>query len=229
MKILSKEEIQDHARYTTKGAIFGCTVGLALSALGFKFLPKRFPNFQPTKLPWSIRTALFIAPPTLLTVIGAEEASNKFDNLMYSAQYDQSIQREHAKEWAKLSLDQKFFNWFDNNKYKLITTIWAGSLWGSWHLINKDKIMTKAQKTVQARMYAQFITVLLLLASVGVSQLEQDMEGDSGTVANKHKLREEKRWERALKAAEEQERIQSKHKGKSFTTNQDRLDAKIFK
>lgn len=227
MKILSKEEIQEHQAYTRKGALLGCAVGLTLSAIGFKVLPKKFPKFQPSTLPWSIRTAFFIAPPTFFTVIAAEEASNKFDNLRYSSEYDQEVQKERDAEWAKLSTLQKSFHWFDNNKYKLITTIWAGSLWGSWHLINRDKIMTTAQKTVQARMYAQFITVVLLLASVGISQLEQNIEGD--TAASKYKLREERRWERALKAAEEEETNEQRVRGKSFTTNQDRIDAKIFK
>lgn len=84
MKLLTKEEIEAHRSHTLSGGIQGCVAGLAVSALMFKFLPRRYPSFNPARMTWSIKTALFITPPTLLTAICAEEASNNFDATMYS-------------------------------------------------------------------------------------------------------------------------------------------------
>ncbi|CCK69803.1 Rcf2p KNAG_0D00510 [Huiozyma naganishii CBS 8797] len=220
MKILTSQEIKDHSAYTLKGGLYGCLAGLAVSGLVFRLGPRRFPRFQPQGMPWSIRTALFIAPPTLLTAIFAEEASNKFDSLTYSGDYNREQSQRDRLEREGMSLKDRAVASLSVHKYKIITTLWAGSLWGSWVLVNRDKIMTKAQKAVQARMYAQFVTVVLLLASVVLSQYENKLQPDKG------KDREHQRWEQALKAAELQEKRVG---GASFSSNEDRINAKIFK
>lgn len=221
MKLLTKEEIEAHRSHTLWGGVQGAAAGLAISALAFKFLPKRYPSFQPAKLTWSIKTALFITPPTLLTAICAEEASNGFDATMYSSGSSSKEAIEEHTRWKNLSTKDKFVEGLSNNKYKLITGAWAASLYGSWVLVDRDPIMTKAQKAVQARMYAQFITVALLLASVGLSMYEAKLHPD------KKKLGEKRRWEKALQYAEQEEREEARAHG--FKSNEDRVNAKIFK
>ena len=83
--------------------------------------------------------------------------------------------------------------------------------------------MTKAQKIVQARMYAQFITVGLLLASVGLSMYENKLH------PNKQKVNEMRRWENALKVAEEEERREKEGRRTGYVSNEERISSKIFK
>ena len=80
--------------------------------------------------------------------------------------------------------------------------------------------MTKTQKIVQARMYAQTLTVLLLLGSIGLSVYEDKLHPDA------QKLERARRWERVLEQAEEEE---AKAKQAGFRSNEDRVKAKIFK
>ncbi len=227
MKILTSEEIKEQRDYTIKGAALGAAAGLAISLVGMKVLPRRFPHMKFGTLPWSVRTAMFIVPPTVLTVICAEEASNKYDALKYSSQYNEESQRESNQEWEKLTTGQKVIESLSTHKYKIITSAWAGSLWGSWHLIDRDPIMTRPQKIVQARMYAQFITVLLLLGTIGLTTWEASLNGNS--TGNKRQKQEDQRWKHALEVAEREETKLNNGDKTGFQTNEDRINAKIFK
>lgn len=83
MKILTAEEIKEQKAYTMKGGLIGALAGFATSAVLFKVMPRKYPSLNITRLPYSVKTAFWITPPTVLTVILAEEASNKYDALKY--------------------------------------------------------------------------------------------------------------------------------------------------
>ena len=80
--------------------------------------------------------------------------------------------------------------------------------------------MTGAQKAVQARMYAQFITVVLLLASLGLTAYEKKLE------PNKAKKLEDQRWEKALQIAAEEE--VREREGKNDTATEVKV-AKLYR
>lgn len=86
------------------------------------------------------------------------------------------------------------------NKYKIIVGAWAASLGGSFYLINRDKLMTMSQKIVQARMYAQGLTVIILLATMAVSV----SAGEQRRLDNEQEAQE---WEK-IAAAEEKREIE---------------------
>lgn len=225
MKILTADEIEAHSHHTLVGGAKGCLAGLIVSGMIFKLVPRRYPRLDPKRLTYSIRTALFITPPTFLTAISAELASNEFDEAMYGSGAESRDALEEYRRWKELSLTQKLREGVSNNRYQIIMGAWAASMWGSWHFVNRDKIMTTAQKAVQARMYAQFLTVGLLLASVGLSVYERKHNPDP------EQTREDKRWERALRYAEEEQERTSKGitTAGGFASNEDRRNAKIFK
>ncbi|CAR27883.1 ZYRO0D08800p [Zygosaccharomyces rouxii] len=222
MKILSKEEIEAHKYHTIAGGVKGAIAGFAIAGAVWKFAPIRYPRFQPRRWPWSIKTAFWISPPTLMTAICAEEASNKFDSMMYSSGGESADALEEHRKWKEMSMKQKLVEGLSNNKYKIIVGAWAASMYGSWVVVDKDPIMTKAQKAVQARMYAQFITVGLLLASMGLSMYERKLH------PNKEQVREKQRWDRLLADVEAEEK--TSHDGVAgFRDNSQRVNSKIFK
>ncbi|KAL6942568.1 hypothetical protein ACO0QE_003747 [Hanseniaspora vineae] len=219
MKLLTEEEIQAHSYYMYNGALKGALAGFVISGLGFRYARTKFPKFH--TYPWAMRTALFITPPTLLTSIAAEEASNKFDKIMYSNEAEQKAAIEEHKKWNAMSTSDKAVTLLNKHKYQIILATWAGSLWGSWRIINKDKLMTGPQKIVQARMYAQFITVGLLLGAMGLSMYEQKLHPDAKT------LERQEKWEKILeKAKEDEENIDQNMTTRS---NEDRIKSKIYR
>ncbi|KAH3660573.1 hypothetical protein OGAPHI_007159 [Ogataea philodendri] len=170
-RIVSKEEIDAHSWATLTGGINGFCLGTLISVGIYALAPKHYPKLF--KLPWSIRTATAIMPPAFTTAVNAELASTKFDNEMYSSEFQQRKVLEEHRRWARLSPTEKFVESLSNSKYKIITGLWAASMVGSWMYVDRDPLLTKTQKFVQARMYAQFITVGLLLGSIGLSVYEE--------------------------------------------------------
>lgn len=204
MKLLTEEEIDAHFWATTEGGIKGLAAGLLVTGAIFKLGARRNPKF-PKNLPWSIRTALFITPPTVLTTILAEEASNSFDREMYSGDYDSAKKLEEYKKWSSLPISEKLIQATLNNKYKIIVGAWAASMYGSWVFVDRDPIMTKAQKIVQARMYAQTLTVVLLLGGMGLSMWDEKRHPEN------YSAKDDDDWKRILK--EEEARVELEKKG----------------
>lgn len=177
MKLISEEEKRAHTRTILVGGIKGMILGTALSVGIFAMAPRRYPTLL--KMPWSIKTAIFVTPPAFTASVNAELCSNEFDYNMYSSEASQNrIMAEH-KRWESLSASEKIVETLSAKKYLIITGLWAASMWGSWAYVNRDPLLSKTQKFVTARMYAQFLTVGLLLGSIGLSMYEENLEKQS--------------------------------------------------
>ncbi|EER31033.1 conserved hypothetical protein [Candida tropicalis MYA-3404] len=174
MKILSKEEKDAHISHIlaegTKGLVYGGILSVGI----FQYLkhkqPARFATFNP-----SIKAAIIAMPTISVAAFYADQGSVEFDRKMHQSDYTESKYLEEYREWNKLSLSDKCFTVLNDHKYKIIIGAWAGSLYGSWVLVNRDKIMTTAQKAVQARMYAQGITIILLLGTILLAMKEEEI------------------------------------------------------
>lgn len=207
MKLLTEDEVDAHWYATGAGAIKGLAAGTLFSVGLFKLGGRRYPKFF-NNLTWSIRTAIFISPPTIATTIWAEEASNAFDREMYSNEFDENARKQKLEEyskWAELPLSQKISGGLINHKYKIILTGWAASMYGSWVIVDRDPIMSKAQKIVQARMYAQFLTVGLLLGSVALSLYDEKAHPEH------YDKREKPSWEKVLEEELSREKAEKAH------------------
>ncbi len=175
MKILTDEEISAHNEMVAYGGLKGAIGGAAVSTLIFTFGKRKFPAIG--KLPTAFRTALKIAPPTFGASVTAELASLNFDKKMYSN--DERVAQKHINElkrWKSLSFKDKTIESLSAHKYKIIVGAWAASMYGSWVFVDRDPVMTPTQKIVQARVYAQFLTVGLLLASIGLNVYEEKLD-----------------------------------------------------
>lgn len=173
MKLVTEEEKRAHSRTTLVGGLKGLALGTVMSIGIFGLAPKHYPRIF--KLPWSIRTAIFVIPPAFTASVNAELCSNEFDYNMYSSEASQKrILAEHRR-WEALTTTQKVVETLSAKKYLIITGLWAASMWGSWVYVNRDPLLTKTQKFVTARMYAQFLTVGLLLGTIALSMYEENM------------------------------------------------------
>lgn len=128
----------------------------------------------------------------------ADQGSWEFDKQMHSSHYTEGKLLEEYKEWNNLSFGNKLFTSVNNNKYPIIFTSWLASLYGSWTFVNRDKIMTTAQKAVQARMYAQGITIFLLLGTLLLAMKEDEI--------NKLKPAPIPEWKQVIMRKEEEEK-----------------------
>lgn len=168
MKFAENANIEEYQKAISVGAAKGAGLGLGVgSALGL-YLKKRT-NYFTGRVGGYQRVFIFIVPAAFCTIVNMELSSRKFEEQQRERQHGANLGiTDHAPN-QNASLYDKFMDFMGVNKYKVIVGGWAASMAGSFYLVNRDKYMTKSQKIVQARVYAQGLTVAMLLASVFLS------------------------------------------------------------
>lgn len=203
MKIIDREEREAHASHVLAEGLKGMFYGSILSVGLYTYLkvrqPVRFRSFNT-----SIKACLLIMPTVSMSAFFADEGSVDFDRQMYSSGFTNQKVLEEYREWSNLPLSDKIFSTLSSNQYKIIFTSWLASMYGSWVYVNRDKVMTTPQKLVQARMYAQAITILLLLSTILLAMKEEEL--------NKKKPAPLPEWKRILQDKEEEAKLAAKIK-----------------
>lgn len=163
MKILTKEEEDAHYAATLEGGLIGTGVGLALglgTALPFN---RRWMLFKNLTLPFK---AFYVSSfATFGAIINADRYSRAFEAARRGTEWEDDQVRKREARIARMTPYDKFMFYGRENRYKIVLASWAASMGISLGLVYKDKYLTKAQKLVQARMYAQGLTLLVLVAS----------------------------------------------------------------
>ncbi|CAN6674397.1 respiratory supercomplex factor 2, mitochondrial [Trichomonascus vanleenenianus] len=201
MKLPSREELHEYTTAIAIGGAKGAVFGLGLSGVGTYYVR----HFHSSMLKRStfFKTFAFMAPVLLCGVTSMEYASRDFEKRVYAPELIAEEMRR-KQELRKLSYSQQLKHYCVENKYKIIMTGWAGSLAGSFWLINRDKYMNRAQKIVQARMYAQGLTVFLLLASMMLTTVS------TGEERRLHKeMEDQEEWQKIV--ALEEKRMEQNH------------------
>lgn len=166
MKVATKDEISLYTSSIINGGLKGAGVGFGMS-VGLGYWMRRtsiFRSMTPT-----VKTFFFLAPVLICGVTATEWASLKFDQEQYDFGESERAQKESREKLEALPALQRWKIHATENKYKIIVGSWAASLGGAFWWINKDKFLTSSQKIVQARMYAQALTIVILLGSMLMS------------------------------------------------------------
>lgn len=164
MKLFNAKEIDDYKSHILMAGLRGGALGGIVSAGTWQFWLRK-KTFITAGF---VRTLTLAAPVLLFGVTNMEVASRDFE---MAKNYSEASEKAALK--AEGQQDDSFIGWCKTNKYKLVAGGWAASMVGSYVIVNRDKYMTKAQKIVQARVYAQGLTVIMLLATVFLSAGKQ--------------------------------------------------------
>lgn len=165
MKILTKEEEQAHYNATVKGGTIGGLIGTAIGGLAVAGASRRYANFRALTVPF--RAFLVASSGTFIAVIAADRASARFD-LEHSPEKQRELARERQREAlyeSQKTATQRAREWASENRYPILFGFWVASMAGSWAFVNRGSAMSSSQKLVQARVYAQGLTLSALLAS----------------------------------------------------------------
>jgi hypothetical protein len=164
MKILTKEEEQAHYNATVKGGIIGGAVGLAVGGAAVYGAHLRFPTFRHLTLP--MKTFLVTSSGTFSAIVNADRASRKFE-------FERDPQRQY-RDRATSDLEAmkqnesafaRFKDWGRENRYPIVTASWVASMGIALGLVGRNPYLSRAQKLVQARVYAQGLTLAVLIAT----------------------------------------------------------------
>lgn len=165
MKVLSKEEEDAHYSAVIRGGLKGGAYGLGIGGASAYLLNHRYPFFRSLTLP--LKTFFVTSSATFALIIAADNASRSFEASRYhtNVTFQDQNARLRAENRARMSTQDKFMDWGRENRYKIVGASWVASMAGSLALVYRDKYLSRAQKLVQARVYAQGLTLMVLLAS----------------------------------------------------------------
>jgi len=166
MKLLKEDQIAAHDSAVQRGALEGTAAGAGLAVAASFFARKRYPGY--TKLPLSLKAlgAAIIVAPCL--AIQAERRGLEYERSQWEGEGVRILSHKEVAEanrWDAMTTSEKIGDWSFRHQYTLIMGGWAASLALAGGIISRNKYQTQAQKIVQARMWAQGLTIGLLIAA----------------------------------------------------------------
>lgn len=163
MKVLTKEEEAAHYNAVVKGGLIGGSLGLAIGATGVIYASRKYPSFRGLTLPF--RTFLVTSTGTFGAIVQADRQGIKHQKeqdprRLYrdNSQRAQEIIRENETAY------ERFMNYGREHRYSIVCASWLASLAVAFALVSRAPMSTP-QKIVQARVYAQGLTLAVLIVS----------------------------------------------------------------
>lgn len=79
--------------------------------------------------------------------------------------YRQDAARAREEAYAQKTDYERFLAWGERNRYKIVGGSWVASMGIALGLVGRNPYLSTSQKLVQARVYAQSLTIAVLIAS----------------------------------------------------------------
>jgi len=177
MKIsLSNDQIQKHTAASRRGAIEGAVVGSSVGLATSYWAQRNLHAYQ--RLPLSLKALGIIIVTAPCLSIQAERRGLEYDRSQWEGAAvhvldERELQAE--KHWESLSFWDKVGDWSFRHQYSLIMGGWASSLGVAAAIISRNKYQTYPQKIVQARMWAQGLTVGLLIVAGALTHSKREL------------------------------------------------------
>ncbi|KAJ5491140.1 hypothetical protein N7539_002707 [Penicillium diatomitis] len=173
MKLLTKEEEDAHYRNVVKGGTIGGIVGLMAGSAGVLLASRRYHTIRNLTIP--MKAFLVTSSGTFVGIIAADHASREFEKSQNAAKqwYESREDRLHAEEMRGLSFTDRALAFARREKYKIVGATWVASMIGSFVLVGRNPYLSGQQKIVQARVYAQGLTLAVLCASAAFEISDQ--------------------------------------------------------
>merc|ERR1712187_1057602 len=226
MKLLTKEEEDAHYNSVLKGGSIGTFLGLVGGVGGVLAASKRYQTIRNLTIP--MKSFLVTSSGTFVGIIAADSSSRNFEAQRNAERqwYETREQNLRDRELQGMSFVDRAVAFARREKYKIVGVTWIASMIGSFALVGRNPYLSGQQKIVQARVYAQGLTLAVLVASAsfeisdqrkGRGMLKHGQEGKGAqkvdmNAAAKEKAAEEQQGDlwKDMVAAEE-ERLKQKH------------------
>ena len=173
MKILTKEEEQAHYYATLKSGTIGGLSGLAVGLVGVYAASARYHFVRQLTLP--LKAFLVTSTGTFAGIVAADSGSRKFEEQRnpYDREYKERERERYEAERAGKSFTERSMQWGKDHRYQIVGGSWIASMVAAFALVNRNKYLSGPQKLVQARVYAQFLTLGVLVATAAFEISDQ--------------------------------------------------------
>ncbi|CAG8581501.1 21956_t:CDS:2, partial [Racocetra persica] len=162
-----------HYHATVNGALKGAVLGLGVS-LGVSLVAQRYSHFY-QKLTLPLKAFLVSSGTSAVCIIGAERAGLNYERKRYG--HYQPAKKLHQTD-STVQVAKEFIS---ENRYSIVCGSWALCMAGSLTYTYRNKYLSFAQKVVHARMYAQALTILMVLATAGLSISSKEPKAIEGS------------------------------------------------
>lgn len=164
MKVLTQEEEKAHYAAVVRGGLIGGTIAGAVGLAGVLIGTKRYSVIRNLTLPF--RSFLVTSSATFGAIVLAERASVDFGKAQHPMSYYKDKSRTALDEaFQNQSATEKSLRWARENRYTIVAGSWVASMATAVAIVNRNKYLTTGQKVVQARVYAQGLTLLVLIVT----------------------------------------------------------------
>ncbi|KAL4888746.1 hypothetical protein BDV59DRAFT_187992 [Aspergillus ambiguus] len=173
MKLLTKEEEDAHYRQVVKGGTIGGMLGLVGGLAGVMAGARRYHTIRNLTLP--MKAFLVTSSGTFVGIVAADSSSRAFEAERNQQRqwYENREQQLRNEELRGMSFIDRALIWARREKYKIVGATWVASMIGSFVLVGRNPYLSGQQKIVQARVYAQGLTLAVLVASAAFEISDQ--------------------------------------------------------
>ncbi|KAG6373065.1 hypothetical protein JVT61DRAFT_1832 [Boletus reticuloceps] len=167
MKVNVTEQDWNHLDAAVwRGALEGALTSAAIAVPSFYYLHRRSAWYR--SLPFSLRVAGVVMVVAPWTSIQAERRSLEFERARWSDSGKLELDRAAADKEARfnaLSTTDKALDWASRHQYSIILGSWALSMAVAGAIVAKDRYVSCLALAVQVRMWAQGLTIGVLVAA----------------------------------------------------------------
>jgi hypothetical protein len=170
MKVVSKDEANAHFREVVKGGAIGGAIGFGLGLAGLLAASRRWTAVRSLTL--QFRSYVVTSTATFGAIVEAERHSLLFQRRMEGPRAElyrvDSSERSVREAQASESATRRVLDWARERRYTIVLASWVAAMAVAVAIVGRNRYLTTAQKVVQARVYAQGLTLLVLVASAGL-------------------------------------------------------------
>ncbi|KAH9918187.1 uncharacterized protein BXZ73DRAFT_105312 [Epithele typhae] len=175
MKVnVTEEELAAHEAATMRGAIEGIVAGLAISVPASIYAHRRWAAYRALPLHLKALGIIMVVGPCY--AIQAEQRGVQYDKSLWTGAANAVMHREEMlseNRWEQMTVAQKVKDWASRNQYKVIVGSWAASMAIAGTIVMRNRYQSTPQKIVQARMWAQGLTIGVIIAAGIMTQSQR--------------------------------------------------------
>ena len=103
---------------------------------------------------------------SLSAIISADRYSRGYEASRHPDEgFKDEAERQSAEARARMSSYEKAMDWGKKNRYSIVGASWVASMAIALGIVGRSPYLSTQQKLVQARVYAQGLTVAVLIAT----------------------------------------------------------------
>ncbi|KAG6828653.1 hypothetical protein H0H92_007122 [Tricholoma furcatifolium] len=166
--LATHEDIEGHAAASRRGAVEGAIASGIVALGGSYYAQRRFAGYRSLPLSLKCLGVVIVVAPCLS--IQAERRGLEFDKSKWEGEgvrFLHGRQMEEEARWEEMSTKDKLADWADRHQYSIILGGWASSLAFAGAIISRDR------QIVQARMWAQGLTIGILIVAGALTQAKR--------------------------------------------------------